>query len=144
MPNSRAAGATGFTATPYASIDIAVPHDNTVLISAAGDFDLANVGLIRRRVAAASTMGRDMNIDMARVGFIDAVVLDALIELHGMLGNRGLRLQIANPSRPVARVLRLAGVLSMLADDSGSDPVPADHTVSVTTPMRSPSADIKA
>jgi hypothetical protein len=41
-------------------------------------------------------------------------------------------------------VLRIAGVLSMFTDEDEFDSIPDDHRVSVTTPMRSPSADIKA
>jgi anti-anti-sigma factor len=147
MPSTCAVTSTAPSTAALASVDVALPQDDAVVLTVAGDFDLANVGLIARRAVAALSMGRNMTIDMARAGFIDVVVADALIELHHEFARHGLQFHIRRPSRPVARLLRLIGVLSLFTDDdaeTGPAPIRADHSVSVTTPMTSPNADIRA
>jgi anti-anti-sigma factor len=82
----------------------------TVALSAAGAFDLSNAHLLRRHAIKPLLAGRNLSIDMSGVSFMDVTCLDVLLTAERSFRERGRRLVLCNPSRPVARLAHIAGV----------------------------------
>jgi anti-anti-sigma factor len=59
---------------------------------------------------------RDLVIDMASVTFIDSTAISALVGAYRRAGQAGVRITVARPSRPVANVLRMTGLLDLFTD----------------------------
>ncbi|WP_158289908.1 STAS domain-containing protein [Micromonospora sp. S4605] len=56
-----------------------------------------------------------VQVDLARVSFIDSTVLNAFVNAHGRASDRGLSLALVNPTGHVRRVLSMTGILALLS-----------------------------
>jgi anti-anti-sigma factor len=85
--------------------------DRLVRLSAHGEFDLATADALRMSLLAQLVAGRRaVALDMSTVSFIDLVTVDTLVKAQRKFIADGATLLITNPSRPVSRLLRLAGL----------------------------------
>ena len=61
-----------------------------------------------------------IEIDLSRVTFVDSKGLSALLESHREAGSRDMTLRVVNPQPTVARLFRITGVDTVLADGEAS------------------------
>jgi anti-sigma B factor antagonist len=82
-----------------------------------GDLDVATTGAFADHLALLVEAGTgDVAVDMALVSFCDAATLRVLVAVDEQLGARGRNLRVVNASRPVVRLLQLAGLDATLLD----------------------------
>ena len=97
-----------------------------VEVGASGDLDVATAWRLRQRVLAAADGCARVVLDAKDVTFVDAAGLGALAGMADELARRGVRLELANPSPPLCRLLALTGVparlLLAVAPVQGSSP----------------------
>jgi anti-anti-sigma factor len=82
-----------------------------LLIRLRGDFDFGNVEMLRRTLRSVSSpVGSRIALDAAEVTFIDVVSIEAILAARHEQRAAGRDLVIVNPSRPVRRLIQLAGL----------------------------------
>lgn len=85
--------------------------DGHVELAVSGEIDLSTAGDLRTAVNAEldGHAGRVV-LDMAAVSFIDSSGLNALIEVHQALGDRGGSLVVRSPSQAVRRLFEITAL----------------------------------
>lgn len=86
---------------------------NTDRIVLTGEIDAHTAVLLRDALLPAPRIG-DLRVDFSGVTFIDSSGLRVVLEVHQTLDREGRRLVLVGPSRPVARLVELAGLVSHL------------------------------
>ena len=87
-----------------------VEHDGSVVVSLAGELDLATSPLLRRAVAQAlHPHSCRITLDLGRLTFVDVVGLRAVTDIAGMSVGLGTAFQLQNVTDLTLRVIRLAG-----------------------------------
>ena len=81
-------------------------------LSVAGELDLDTSGELASALAAASSDGQDVSVDLSGVTFLDSTGTRVLIRAHEALAARGATLLIVDASRAVLRTFELSGVLA--------------------------------
>ena len=91
----------------------------TVTVAISGELDLSVVDELRNVLAGAGQRGgcRTVQVDLARVSFLDSTTIGALIGGQNEARRAGRHLKIMHPTDPVRRVLTVAGVLDVLTGD---------------------------
>lgn len=84
-----------------------------VVVVVQGEIDIATVGSLRARLAD-SCQG-DTTIDLRRVGFLDCLGLQLLLEQHERSTARGRRIDFVQGPPPVRRMFELTGTLERLS-----------------------------
>jgi anti-anti-sigma factor len=84
-----------------------------VVVVVQGEIDIATVGALRTRLAAACE--RDATIDLRRVEFLDCLGLQLLLEQHERSRAHGRRLDFVQGPPAVRRVFELTGALEQLS-----------------------------
>ena len=106
----------------HVSIDISEASERHVVVTIAGEIDLATAPLL------AGTLGwyRDCDIvvDLGAVTLLDASGLTALIRTHNRLRSTGHRLRTTGERASVLAVLRVTGLLDTLHGPVEEDPAP--------------------
>ncbi|MFE9960497.1 STAS domain-containing protein [Micromonospora sp. NPDC005299] len=70
---------------------------------------------------AAIARAPRVQVDLARIRYIDSTVLNAFVNARGRATDRGVSLALVNPTGHVRRVLSMTGILPLLAEpDSDS------------------------
>ncbi|MDH6464085.1 anti-anti-sigma factor [Micromonospora sp. A200] len=96
-------------------------RDGTAVVTLFGELDIAAASPLRDVVQAAIARAPRVQVDLARVSFIDSTVLNAFVNAHGRATDKGVSLALINPTGHVRRVLSMTGILPSLAEpDSGS------------------------
>jgi anti-anti-sigma factor len=115
---TAAIDAVGIKPPPAYTIRDAPAPAGIVLLTLAGELDLAAAPVLRDRVDAAEG---ELVLDFAHATFIDSAVLKELLRARAELSARGARLVLAAVPRPVRRLLELTRTaeLFVLADDAG-------------------------
>ena len=104
---------------PRARFGGAVGRDGHVVVHVSGEIDLSAKSLFQERLDDVIEANDDVVVvDLADVSFIDSTGLFVLLQARERLETAGRKLMIARPSRPVTRVLELAG-LDTLFDNGG-------------------------
>jgi anti-sigma B factor antagonist len=80
-----------------------------------GELDACSVTCLKERLTPVAMTGRDIIVDLAGLSFIDTAGLIALVDLQRDATSAGGSLRLAEPSRMVRRLLRLAGIKDMFA-----------------------------
>ncbi|WP_328347670.1 STAS domain-containing protein [Micromonospora sp. NBC_00421] len=85
---------------------LGVEHlDDVVIVTAAGDLDIATGEDLHGTLAEAVDADRHVVVDLARVHLIDSTALGVLVRARQDTRQRGRRLSLAGPSRFVRTVL---------------------------------------
>ena len=103
-----------------------------VVITVAGDLDLAAHQRFEAEIARAWDGSCALVVNLSRVAFLDSMGLRVLVEARQRAVDNGRDFCLAAPSEPVLRVLELAGVTSLFTvvepspdEDPDPDPDPA-------------------
>jgi anti-sigma B factor antagonist len=78
-----------------------------------GEIDAHTADVLRDALLTAPDTG-DIWADFSKVTFIDSSGLRVVLEVHQTLDRDGRRLVLVDPSRPVARLVELAGLSAHL------------------------------
>lgn len=101
----------------YPPYQIRVEHSDaaTALLSACGEFDIANAAALSRALQRQFRRGpRDIELDVSAVTFIDVVGIEAILTVAQQAQAIGGSLRLIRPSRAVTRLLRVAGLEAAL------------------------------
>jgi anti-sigma B factor antagonist len=96
--------------TEEAPLRVEPQPDHLVLT---GEIDAHTADALREALFGAPHDG-DVRVDFSKVTFIDSSGLRVVLEVHQMLDRDGRRLVLLDPSRPVTRLVELAGLVSHL------------------------------
>ncbi len=100
---------------PQAEFNVADGRDGHVVLYVSGEIDLSAKTLFQDRLAdLINASDDDVLVDLADVSFINSTGLAVLLHAREQLGTAGRKLTITRPSRPVTRVLELAGLDALL------------------------------
>ncbi|MEV0810843.1 STAS domain-containing protein [Micromonospora sp. NPDC050200] len=95
--------------------------DGTAVVTLFGELDIAAASPLGDVLQAAIARAPRVQVDLARVSFIDSTVLNTFINAHGRATDRGVSLALVNPTGHVRRVLSMTGILPLLVEpDSDS------------------------
>ena len=83
-----------------------------LIVTAAGDVDLAIYPRLQAEADIWASKGLDVALDCSGVTFMDSMGLRVMVELRQALSDAGRTLTLTKVSTPVSRVLELAGVES--------------------------------
>jgi anti-anti-sigma factor len=101
-----------------------------VVLTVAGDVDLATHSRFEAGVEQSWTASEDLVIDCSQITFLDSMGLRVLVQARQRATENGRGFALAAPSEPVLRVLELAGVTSLFPvgpipeGDPDPDPMP--------------------
>jgi anti-anti-sigma factor len=84
--------------------------EERLVATVAGDVDLAAHPRFQAEADAWAGKGADVVLDLSGVTFMDSMGLRVLVELRQAVVDAGHAFALAAPSRPVDRVLALAGL----------------------------------
>jgi anti-anti-sigma factor len=101
--------------------------EGRVIITVAGDVDLAAHERFQAEVEQWLPASGGMVIDCSGVTFLDSMGLRVLVQARQRAADEEYEFALAAPSQPVLRVLELAGVKSLfpiVASSTGSGPGP--------------------
>lgn len=105
---------------------IAVSHSaDTSTVILTGELDLACRTELENTLidGVADAHHRSLILDMAAVSFLDSTAISALVAAYHHARQAGARITIVRPSRQVAKVLQMTGLLDLFTDDD----VPSGH-----------------
>jgi anti-sigma B factor antagonist len=91
--------------TAAAPLDITSAETGLTL---AGEIDAHTAPTLAEAIAACGH--QHLQVDMAAVDFVDSSGLRVLIEAHQAAQAAGRKIQIANPSPAVSRLLEISGI----------------------------------
>jgi anti-sigma B factor antagonist len=81
-----------------------------VLVTVAGEIDIATVARLRERFRALAAGGRPLVADLEQVSFIDASGLGALAGAAGLAAEHGVSLHVVCARPHIRRLFRLTGL----------------------------------
>ncbi|GAA1987386.1 STAS domain-containing protein [Catenulispora subtropica] len=87
--------------------------DRGVLLTVAGDVDLAIHTSFQAEAEAWAEKHTDMVVDLSGVTFMDSMGLRVLVDVMRQVGATGHDFALRDPSAPVLRLLELAGAKSL-------------------------------
>src|SRR6266508_4896709 len=84
-----------------------------IVVRLCGEQDRSTAANVAHRLAAAARLGEgDVVVDLSEVEFIDVGIVRVLIQWHDLLWLQARHLTLRAPSRFVARVLDLCGLVA--------------------------------
>jgi len=87
--------------------------DEQVLVHVTGDVDFAVSDLLWKDIEPWLVPTKSVVVDCSGITFLDSMGLRTLLRVEAYTRENGVGLTLAAPSRPVRRVLELAGVESL-------------------------------
>jgi len=81
-----------------------------VLVTVAGEVDIATAAQLRERLRALAASGRPLVADLERVSFMDASGLGALASAARLAAEHGASLQVVCAREQIRRLFRLTGL----------------------------------
>jgi anti-anti-sigma factor len=102
---------------PGWTLDATRTSEQTALVRAAGEFDLASVADVHRvigRAAAELSAPATVVVDLSAVTFLDAAMLGALVTDRRALVEAGGDLQLTGVSAWTMRIIEICGLRSTL------------------------------
>ncbi|MGC5022789.1 STAS domain-containing protein [Micromonospora sp. DT47] len=91
---------------------------DTKTIVLSGEIDINGAAELHTLLQQAVNTASAVNVDVARVTFIDSTVITALVKSHKLARTAGCRFAVVNPDTQVRRVLAVTGVLNALTSDT--------------------------
>ena len=95
--------------------------DGTAVVTLFGELDIAAASPLGDVLQAAIARAPRVQVDLARVSFIDSTVLSAFVNAHGRATDSGVSLALVNPTGHVRRVLSMTGILPALSTPDSGD-----------------------
>lgn len=97
-------------------------HGNVVEIQLFGELDVSTVPVLREALAALRAAGPDpvrcacttVRVDLSGLAFLDCTGLEALLDSHTKLSDRGWQVDLSDPRGCVLRFLALVDALGSL------------------------------
>ncbi|GAA2021466.1 anti-sigma factor antagonist [Catenulispora yoronensis] len=99
-----------------------------LIVTVAGDVDLAIYPRLRTEAQTWADNGTDVVMDCSGVTFMDSMGIRVLIQLRRAITDAGHTLALVGPSQPVVRVLELAGIQDLF--EQAARPQADDETTS--------------
>ncbi|MEV0271132.1 STAS domain-containing protein [Hamadaea sp. NPDC050747] len=90
------------------------PPDVTAVVFN-GDLDFSNYADTLARLRAAVESGRDVEVDLADVRFVDSAAVSAILHARRLAIASGHRLFVSGMSEAVRRPLELMGLVDLIA-----------------------------
>ena len=104
---------------PPAASEMSRGDRGELVVRAVGELDAAAAPLFGERLEEAiDASDSTVVVDLAAVTFMDSTGLAVLVGGRQRLAGEGRRLRITRPSRPVVRLLEIAGLQALLDDAS--------------------------
>ena len=98
-------------------VDVEADH-GVAVIHCHGELDMSGCGDLRAAIESVSTPDLELlRIDTTGLSFMDSSGLHCLVETERRCHQHGTRLEVI-PSRPVTRLLKIAGVAQRFADSA--------------------------
>ncbi|GAA0945474.1 STAS domain-containing protein [Virgisporangium aurantiacum] len=116
--------------TAVVTVTVTPVQQDAVRVSVAGEVDMSSAPKLRAALAGAieSWPRRRLEVSLAGVRFFDASGIHALLDARRRAAKDGRDLVVVAAQPMVCQVLRLTGVLDVLAPD-GIEKVPKAHVV---------------
>jgi anti-anti-sigma factor len=95
--------------------------DGTAVVTLFGELDMTAASALGDVLHAAIARAPRVEVDLARVSFIDSTVLSAFVNAHRRATDTGVSFALVNPTGHVRRVLAMTGVLPLLATPDSGD-----------------------
>ncbi|MEU0151555.1 STAS domain-containing protein [Micromonospora fulviviridis] len=95
--------------------------DGTGVVALFGELDIAAASPLGEVLQAAIDRASRVQVDLARVSFIDSTVLNTFVNAHRRATDRGVSLALVNPTGHVRRVLAMTGILPTLGTPDSGD-----------------------
>jgi len=106
---------------PLLSLEL-TSHDTVVIIGISGELDMSSAPVLMDQVkAVVASRPAEVVVDMAKVTFLCAAGLRALIQARDMIVAAGGHVVLRAPSRPTQQILTLTGT-DCLFPRSGDTP----------------------
>jgi stage II sporulation protein AA (anti-sigma F factor antagonist) len=105
--------------------------DEEVLVHVTGDVDFAVSDLLWKDVEPWLVPTKSVVVDCSGITFLDSMGLRTLLRIEAVTRENGVGLTLADPSRPVRRVLELAGVESIFTVSGSSGSGDSDEITAV-------------
>jgi anti-anti-sigma factor len=102
------------------------PSGQRLIVTVAGDVDLAAYPRFQAEAETYAGKGTDVVLECSGVTFLDSMGLRVLVEFRRTVTDAGHSFTLADPSHPVSRVLELAGVQRLF--DTTAQPQPAGES----------------
>ncbi|SCL32766.1 anti-sigma B factor antagonist [Micromonospora rhizosphaerae] len=96
-------------------------RNRTAVVTLFGELDIAGAGELRDVLHAAIARATQVQVDMARVTFIDSTVLTTFVNAHHRAADASVSFAVVNPAGHVRRVLTMTGILSLLTSPEDDD-----------------------
>jgi anti-sigma B factor antagonist len=96
--------------------------DGATVIFVQGEIDVATAGRLRDAVEPHMGPEQTIVLDLSGVEFMDSACIKVLVQARGRLTEDGGSLILRNPSRVAHRLLTVAGVEFILAEDADEHP----------------------
>ena len=90
---------------------------NTVVLTQAGELDIATAPRLFKRLAPHRRPGREVVLDLREVTFMDCYTLGLIIAAHVDSETEGWKLSVLVESPPVLRLLDVTGAARLLPID---------------------------
>ncbi|MEV0724290.1 STAS domain-containing protein [Micromonospora purpureochromogenes] len=91
--------------------------EGRTLVSLSGEIDLSGIERLREVLRDPGSRTGVVEVDLARVTFIDSSVIGVLIKARSDAAAAGGCLRVVNPTGHVRRVLHVTGVLPLVTDE---------------------------
>ena len=101
-----------------------VAGDGETTIYVQGEIDTATAGRLRDAIEPHMGPGQTIVLDLSGVRFMDSSCTAVLVQARGALTADGGSLVLRNPSKAAHRVLSIAGMEAILAQDAEDNPEP--------------------
>jgi len=97
---------------PPSAFGLSVAHTGgSARVAVRGEIDIASSDQLRSALLGLADQGvRDLTVDLADLSFIDSTGLGALIRVLKHYRENGGDLKLANPTKPVAKVLEITSL----------------------------------
>jgi len=115
MPTSRADNSSRFSAPAELSVADSRLPDGGVVLTIAGELDIATVPVVRERLTAVTDAGtRRLVVDLRDVSFMDSTGLAAFIHAKMRLGDEGQMTLVLEPDSYARLIFEIAGLVGVL------------------------------
>ena len=99
-----------------------VDSDGATIIYVQGEIDIATAGRLRDAIEPHMGPTQTIVLDLSGVDFMDSSCIKVLVQARGALTADGGSLVLRNPSVLAHRLLSLAGIEFILAEDTQGHP----------------------